>query len=78
MVQTREPQDVLTSVRRIVGSDATTKAPARSRKGAPALILAPANRITEPEDPFQTVSPVSEDAQNGMSGPSQRKRGDGL
>ncbi|MEM7643851.1 MAG: hypothetical protein AAF366_15165 [Pseudomonadota bacterium] len=58
MAQTNDIEDVLSSIRRLVSSDpeSSSSPGGRDRSSvAAALLLEPANRVTEPEDPFQTI-----------------------
>ena len=61
MSHTNDIEDVLSSIRRLIATDGpgtqrTGPAPdPESSPVVPALILEPAARVTEPEDPFQTI-----------------------
>ncbi|MEM8849609.1 MAG: hypothetical protein AAGE03_06185 [Pseudomonadota bacterium] len=63
MAQPSDIEDVLSSIRRLVSSDpgSSSSATKEDRSSvAAALLLEPANRVTEPEDPFQTVQVLEE------------------
>ncbi|TFL17033.1 hypothetical protein [Jannaschia formosa] len=59
MGQRNDIEDVLSSIRRLVANEAGAAVEARASR---ALILDQAQRVTEPEDPFQTVQGLPEPA----------------
>ena len=64
MAQRHDIEDVLSSIRRLVATDPTTvpQTPVRPAPTmGPALVLDQAQRVTDPEDPFQMIHDVTRD-----------------
>lgn len=64
MAQTHDIEDVVSSIRRLVANDIkpaveAALAPADEPQ-APALVLAPTQRVTDPEDPFQMIRTMAQ------------------
>lgn len=61
MAQRNDIEDVLSSIRRLVAEEAPqaerSAQPAPRGSALPALMLEPARRVVDPEDPFQMVAP---------------------
>ncbi len=80
MAQTQDIEDVLSSIRRLVATDNTTPAKPSQDVDAPkaeseALVLAPTQRVTEPEDPFQTIQSVDQDDPEARNAESSSETG---
>ncbi|WP_371153232.1 hypothetical protein [Jannaschia sp. 2305UL9-9] len=65
MAQANDIEDVLSSIRRLVANEAKPAAEAAAlseapAKPAPALVLAPTQRVTDPEDPFQMIRTLAQ------------------
>ncbi len=59
MAQTHDIEDVLSSIRRLVASEGPGAG--RPSSDGPALVLGEAQRVTEPEDPFQTIRSLAQE-----------------
>ncbi|GIT93110.1 hypothetical protein JANAI62_36060 [Jannaschia pagri] len=75
MEQSKSPQDiedVLSSIRRLVANDAPAMPPANPRApGTPedTLVLAPTQRVTDPEDPFQMIRSLAQEERDARDAP---------
>ncbi|MFO6463060.1 hypothetical protein ACK8OR_01600 [Jannaschia sp. KMU-145] len=70
MAQPQDIEDVLSSIRRLVATDAAKEATAPRDDTAAetteaALLLDPKQRVTEPEDPFQMIRALAQEERDG-------------
>lgn len=63
MAQTHNIEDVLSSIRRLVANEAPVAG--RRAPEVPILVLAEAQRVTEPEDPFQMIRALAQEERDG-------------
>ncbi|MEM8822237.1 MAG: hypothetical protein AAGF30_01375 [Pseudomonadota bacterium] len=67
MAQSNDIEDVLSSIRRLVATDPVSSAVTARPKTSSALLLQPANRVSDPEDPFQTVPVLPDQEDQGSA-----------
>ncbi|WP_298431335.1 hypothetical protein [uncultured Jannaschia sp.] len=70
MAQPQDIEDVLSSIRRLVATDAAKEAiaptdDATTGTSETALVLDPKQRVTEPEDPFQMIRALAQEERDG-------------
>ncbi|PWJ20442.1 hypothetical protein [Jannaschia seohaensis] len=60
MAQRNDIEDVLSSIRRLVASEVRPAVNAAATASSQALVLEQAQRVTDPDDPFQTIAELRE------------------